>query len=232
MSGAETRRGSARGLAILVLLSTVTSATPSHAEPVDLVIRSATIVDVRDGTLQRDRTIVIRGREIVEVTADEPGRRYSAVRTVDARGRHAIPGLWDMHVHFGGGEALVEENKAFLPLYVAHGVTTVRDAAADLSTHVLAWRTAVADGALLGPTIFTSGPKLEGYRPSWKGTLEVGTPAEVDAALDRCRRCAWTSSRSRTTRSRTRHTCTRSAKRRGADCAPRHTSRWCSRSGR
>jgi imidazolonepropionase-like amidohydrolase len=90
-----------------------------------------------------------------------------------------------MHVHFGGGEALVEENRALLPLYVAHGVTTVRDASADLSTHVLAWREAVADGTLLGPTIFTSGPKLEGYRPSWKGTLEVGTPAEVDAALDR-----------------------------------------------
>src|SRR4029453_8574016 len=33
--------------------------------------------------------------------------------------------------------------------------------------------------------IFTSGPKLEGYKPMWKGTIEVGTPAEVDAALDR-----------------------------------------------
>ena len=38
---------------------------------------------------------------------------------------------------------------------------------------------------LLGPTIYTSGPKLEGYKPLWKGTIEVGTPAEVDAALDR-----------------------------------------------
>ena len=38
-----------------------------------------------------------------------------------------MPGLWDMHVHFGSGPELIEENKALLPLYVAHGITTVRD---------------------------------------------------------------------------------------------------------
>ena len=46
--------------------------------------------------------------------------------------RYLIPGLWDMHVHFGGGAELIEENKALLPLYVAHGITTVRDASGDL----------------------------------------------------------------------------------------------------
>jgi imidazolonepropionase-like amidohydrolase len=96
-----------------------------------------------------------------------------------------MPGLWDMHVHFGGGPELIEENKNLLPLYVAYGVTTVRDCAADISPSVLEWRASVAKGDLLGPRIFTSGPKLEGYKPIWKGTIEVGTPAEVNAALDR-----------------------------------------------
>jgi hypothetical protein len=96
-----------------------------------------------------------------------------------------MPGLWDMHVHFGGGPELIGENKALLPIYVAYGVTTVRDCAADLSQSVLEWRAEVANGALLGPTIFTSGPKLEGYKPIWKGTLEVRTAAEVNAALDK-----------------------------------------------
>ena len=89
------------------------------------------------------------------------------------------------HVHFGGGPELIGENKALLPVYVAYGVTTVRDCAADLSSSVLEWRDEVAKGTLLGPRIFTSGPKLEGYKPIWKGTLEVGTPAEVNAALDK-----------------------------------------------
>jgi len=93
-----------------------------------------------------------------------------------------------MHVHFGGGRELIGENKALLPLYVANGVTSVRDCAADISDSVIQWRSEVAAGALLGPTIYTSGPKLEGYKPLWKGTIEVGTPAEVDAALDRLQR--------------------------------------------
>jgi imidazolonepropionase-like amidohydrolase len=96
-----------------------------------------------------------------------------------------MPGLWDMHVHFGGGEELIEENKNLLPVYVAYGITAIRDCAADISDAVLKWRDQTAAGSLLGPTIFTSGPKLEGYKPIWKGTIEVGTPAEVDAALDR-----------------------------------------------
>ena len=158
------------------------------AEHVDLLIRSATVVDVRSGTLDAERSIVIRGDDIVAIGDAAIAGRYRAARTVDARGRFVIPGLWDMHVHFGGGEALIAENRALLPLYVAHGVTTVRDAAADIAPSVLEWRDAVARGAMFGPTIFTSGPKLEGYKPTWKGTIEVGTPAEVDAALDRLRR--------------------------------------------
>jgi imidazolonepropionase-like amidohydrolase len=90
-----------------------------------------------------------------------------------------------MHVHFGGGEALIQENRNLLPLYVAHGITTVRDAAGDLSPSVLEWRSAVAAGTLLGPAIYTSGPKLEGINSVWPGDLEVGTPDEVRAALDR-----------------------------------------------
>jgi imidazolonepropionase-like amidohydrolase len=128
----------------------------------------------------------INGRDIVAVGSDRSiARRYSAKQSIDASGKFVMPGLWDMHVHFGGGQELIEENKALLPLYVAYGVTSVRDAAADLGDSVIRWRSEVASGSLLGPTIYTSGPKLEGYKPLWKGTIEVGTPAEVDAALDR-----------------------------------------------
>ena len=50
---------------------------------------------------------------------------------------------------------------------------------------MLEWRAQVADGKLLGPTIFTSGPKLEGIDSIWPGDLEVGSEADVRAALDR-----------------------------------------------
>jgi imidazolonepropionase-like amidohydrolase len=151
-----------------------------------LIIRHATIVDVATGRTIANQAVAIADDTIKAVGPDRAvSRSYPGARQVNARGKFVMPGLWDMHVHFGGGPELIEENGRLLPLYVANGVTTVRDAAADLSPFVLEMRAAVADGRLLGPTIFTSGPKLEGYKPLWKGTIEVGTPAEVDGALDR-----------------------------------------------
>ena len=158
----------------------------AQSSETDLLIRHATVVDVAGGKTVPEQAIAVRGDTIVEVGPDASlARRYSAGKSIDASGKFVMPGLWDMHVHFGGGSELIEENKNLLPLYVAYGVTTVRDCGADISPSVLEWRSAVAEGRLLGPRIFTSGPKLEGYKPLWKGTIEVGTPAEVNAALDR-----------------------------------------------
>ena len=173
---------SVAGLAVLLA-----AAAPAAArEQADLLIRHATVIDVASGKTVANQAIAVAGDTIRGVGADGSlSRRYTARSNVDATGKFVMPGLWDMHVHFGGGQELIEENKDLLPLYVANGVTTVRDCAADITPSVLEWRSAVAEGRLLGPRIFTSGPKLEGYKPLWKGTIEVGTPIEVNAALDR-----------------------------------------------
>lgn len=172
-------------LAVLACALTGLGSNVGAAQPVDLLIRHAKVIDVRNGAVAKDRMIAVRGGEIVAVAPDRATDGYSARQTIDATGKFVMPGLWDMHVHFGGGEDLVQENKDLLPLYIAHGITSVRDCAGDLADQVLAWRGQVARGELMGPTIYTSGPKLEGYKPIWKGTLEVGTKAEVDAALDK-----------------------------------------------
>lgn len=154
------------------------------AERVDLLIEGATVIDVATGALSPKTTVAVRGGDIVAVTPAATARKnYTASKVVQADGRFVMPGLWDNHVHFGGGPELIDENKALLPLYLAHGITSVRDASGDLPLDVLAWRDEVAAGKLLGPTIYTSGPKIEGLKPIWKGTLEVGSEAEVDAAL-------------------------------------------------
>jgi len=172
---------------LLAALTLSVAASSAHAaEQADLLIRGAGIVDVAHGRVLLHQSVAVRGNNIVAVGPDHSiARRFDARQSVDASGKFVMPGLWDMHVHFGGGQELIGENKALLPVYVAYGVTAVRDCAADISTSVIEWREEVAKGSLLGPTIFTSGPKLEGYKPIWKGTLEVGTPAEVNAALDK-----------------------------------------------
>lgn len=158
--------------------------TANAAERVDLLIRDTSVVDAVSGTTQPHRSIAVRDGRIVAVVDAKRAKDYDAAQVIDARGKFAIPGLWDMHVHFGGGQALIEENRNLLPLYLAHGITAVRDAAGDLSPSVLQWRDAVAKGELAGPRIFTSGPKIEGYKSIWPGDIEIGNVDELNAALD------------------------------------------------
>jgi imidazolonepropionase-like amidohydrolase len=152
-------------------------------QKIDLVISDPVIIKVSDGSIIRNHDILIRGNTITAVVphhANYPGE----TKVIDAAGKYLIPGLWDMHIHFGGGDSLVQENKNLLPLFIAYGITAVRDAAADLSPYVLQWRSAVATGKLLGPTIFTSGPKIEGINSIWVGDIEVGTIPEMQKAMD------------------------------------------------
>lgn len=169
---------------VAVAVVAACATTPdSTREAVDLMIRDARVVDVATGVVTPSRTVVIRGGDIVAVDDDaEAVRRFSADLTFDAGGRWVMPGLWDNHVHFGGA-GLEEENADLMPLYVLNGVTAVRDAAGDLAQTVLDWRT--APPREIAPRLFTSGPKIEGIAPVWKGVIETGSEADVDAALDR-----------------------------------------------
>lgn len=169
-------------LALLAFASPVLAASKQG----DVIIRHVTIIDVEAAKTIAEQAVVLKGEDIVAVGGDAViARNWRGARTIEGKGRYLIPGLWDMHVHFGGGAELIEENKALLPLYVANGITTIRDASGDLPDQVLRWRGEIADGSLFGPRLLTSGAKIEGIAPLWKGTIEVGSEADVDAALDR-----------------------------------------------
>lgn len=156
----------------------------SQKTKADLLIHSVTIIDVATGKVLPNKSIAIRNDQVLAVLDASSASRYEASKMIDAKGKFAMPGLWDVHMHFGGGDTLAEENKNLLPLLLAYGVTSVRDCAADISDHVLQWRDSIAKGQLTGPAIFTSGPKLEGYKSVWKGDIEIGTTEELHHALD------------------------------------------------
>lgn len=172
---------------LLIAAALALLALPAAAKnAADLLIRNATVVDVEHARLIPNQAVATLSNRIVAVGPDaKVTADWSAAKTVDANNRYLIPGLWDMHVHFGGGPELIAENKALLPLYVAHGITTVRDASGDLPYDVLAWRGEIASGTLFGPTLLSSGPKIEGLKPVWRGTLEAGSRADVDAAIEK-----------------------------------------------
>ncbi|GAC1600140.1 MAG: hypothetical protein NVS3B25_27600 [Hymenobacter sp.] len=93
-----------------------------------------------------------------------------------------------MHVHFRGGDSLIAANKKSLTLFLAHGVTTVRDCGGDLTPSIFQWRQEMEAGKVAGPRIFTSGPKIDGPQAYWPGSLEVETPAQISKALDSLQR--------------------------------------------
>src|ERR1043165_46269 len=123
-----------------------------------VTLTNVTVVDVRSGRTQPGMTVLIDSGRIASIAAN----RVAPVRgrQIDGTGKFLIPGLWDMHVHLIFGDWFPGAREITLPLFVANGVTGVRDMGSDLDP-VLAWRKAVAARSLLGPRIVTPGPMLD-----------------------------------------------------------------------
>ncbi|QYA25639.1 amidohydrolase family protein [Gramella sp. MT6] len=156
----------------------------SEPEEVDLLITNATVLDIEQNKKWPNRFVAIRNDTIIAVKTMRNSDDFNATEVYDARGNFVMPGLWDNHVHFRGGDTLISENKDLLPLFLKYGITTVRDAGGDISESVFKWKEQIENGELEGPRIFSSGPKLDGENPAWPGSISVSTEDDVQMALD------------------------------------------------
>jgi len=171
-----------RSIFVIIPLFLLFSCTNWKKESVDILILHAEVIDVVSGEVRSDMTIGIRNDSIIAI--QKSARGLSAVKTIDATGKYVIPGLWDMHVHFRGGDELIQENKNLLPLFIANGITGVREAGGDMTTEIFKWRKQIKNGSLIGPKIYTSGPKLDGPRATWAGSIPVITKEDAVIAID------------------------------------------------
>lgn len=154
----------------------------TQEQSIDLKISNVTVIDIQNDQLIPSQTVLISQDQILDVV-DTDETNVKAIQEVDGTGLFIMPGLWDNHVHFGGAE-YVDENEQLLPLYLSMGVTSVRDAAGDISMDVLQWRDEIKEGERISPHIYTSGPKLEGKGSIWPGDLEIASEEELKVALD------------------------------------------------
>ena len=149
-----------------------------------LLLYNVNIINVVDGSTKRNAAIVLEGGDILAIGEFETLRKkFAKSKVIDGKNKFVIPGLWDMHIHLEGAD-LVPDNKALLPVFIAYGITTVRDCASDLGEQVLKWRSEINHDSLVGPTIFTAGKKLEGKNSIWKGDLEIATEEELTQMLN------------------------------------------------
>lgn len=168
----------------LCLCLFIFSCSTQNKVEVDILINHANIIDVKTGDVNFNQQIGIRNDTIIFVREAGNNSDYAAGETIDAAGKFVIPGLWDMHVHFRGGNDLIVENKNLLPLFIANGITGVREAGGDMTQEIFKWRAEIQSGQLIGPTIYTSGPKLDGPKATWAGSIPVTTKEEVIQAVD------------------------------------------------
>jgi imidazolonepropionase-like amidohydrolase len=165
---------------VLVLMATAASVATAAGDAAT-VLRNVTIVDIERNRLRSPRDVVIVGERIAAVRAGGTARAPRQGRVLDGRGKFLIPGLWDFHVHVFSAPG--EEDFA-LPLYIANGITGVRDAGA-LRTLPEQQRVAKAieRGERVGPRLVLAGALIDGPPGSWPGQMVAANPDEGRARV-------------------------------------------------
>jgi imidazolonepropionase-like amidohydrolase len=137
---------------------------PSIAEdgaPAVLAIVGATVLDVENGHLLPNSTILLTGNRIHALGPAAGIRVPPEARVVDARGKYVIPGLIDTHTHIGmveDGQPVIREFDIVLRFLLANGVTAAREAhGAGRERDLVRLRDTIEGGDVALPRLYVSG---------------------------------------------------------------------------
>jgi hypothetical protein len=103
-----------------------------------------------------NQTVLVKSDRISEIGPADIIRIPQNARIIYGQGAYLMPGLADMHVHLKGDWPLPQ-----LDLYLANGVTTVRDL--DGRDFMLQWRDEIKAAKRSGPTVYVAAPTIRGY---------------------------------------------------------------------
>jgi len=139
-----------------------------------IAIIGATLIDGRGGPPVPDAAVVVRGERIVAAGPRASVNVPTGAMVVDAKGLTLLPGLIDAHFHLDGEDGLP-------PLYLSHGVTSVRDPGAWIEAYET-----VRKGSAPIPRLFLAGPHLDLPPPAYPAdALIVRDPEEAKIAVNR-----------------------------------------------
>jgi imidazolonepropionase-like amidohydrolase len=164
-----------------------------------LVITGATLITLDGGQVIPEGWVVVQDGAITGIGSGSVTSPEGA-RVVDGVGLYCLPGLVDMHVHLGfpalqhpagsaERERLSQEARLELLLYLAHGVTTVRNMWGDPFHLRLA--ADVEAGRVLGPRVRSTSPILDGAPPVWPTSQTLRDAVEAERVVQEYRKIGY-----------------------------------------
>jgi hypothetical protein len=141
-----------RSLLAVFCLSVFLAAQSKPTLPESLIFTNVDVVDTREGQVHRNMTVLVEGGRIRTVAHFGLIATGRGVRIINAAGKYLIPGLWDMHAHTAERH-VTWDDKVIYPLYLANGVTAVRDVGGD-PTLLAERQQSLARGEVAGPHVF------------------------------------------------------------------------------
>jgi hypothetical protein len=176
----------AQRFALVLVWLTSLGMAQSNLVPATAVVH-VTVINPGASSIRKDQTVVIAGDHIVAVADAAKYQPAKNMRLIDGTGQYLIPGLWDMHVHAAFGDWFPGGRQIILPLFIANGVTGVRDMGGDIPV-LMQWREQITTNQIIGPRMVISGPMLDGYLPDGKlrfpSSVPVTTTESAVAAVD------------------------------------------------
>ena len=140
------------------------------AQSTSIYITHVTVIDTESGKELHDQTVAISGDRVSGVQDSNATAIPPEARVIDGSGKYLIPGLWDMHVHGTDFDST-------LPLYIANGVTGVREMWGPPDANK--FRADLASKHLIAPHIYLGSPIVDGRPPVFPDSIAVGTADEA-----------------------------------------------------
>jgi imidazolonepropionase-like amidohydrolase len=161
-------------LAALAKLSAAARTAPAHL----LAITGATLEDSTGASPVTDSVILIQDGVITAAGQRSKIKIPKGATVLDAKGKFAIPGLWDMHAHY--------EQVEWGPIYLAAGVTSVRDCGNEFDfIKTLHEELDRAHDRAIGPHLefagIIDGSGKDGKRARTLGAVVADTPEQAQA---------------------------------------------------
>lgn len=117
-----------------------------------IAFRNVNLITMTSEKVIADQTVIVKGNNIYKIGSSKEVSVPEGAVIIDGKGKFLMPGLADMHVHFGERDWETPDANLFL----ANGVTTVRDLSQGSFNSIKKWCEEFNSKKRLGPAVYNA----------------------------------------------------------------------------